>query len=128
MPFPGAPAVLALDPSLDKEFPLGAILSPVALAAAARSIYDLLAAPERPRYHKIDRPLAGNPIWKRRGIYLTQDMDGAAYDALFRRFLEGGFLLPPGQEAAILPGEMSPGEEAKLAELLTMPLPGESST
>jgi hypothetical protein len=41
------------------------------------------------------------------------------YAALFRRFLDGGFLLPPGQEEpAILPGELSPGEEAKLAALI----------
>jgi hypothetical protein len=122
MAFPGAPAVLALDPALDKEYPPGEILSPVVLAAAARSIYDLLAAPERPHYRKIDRALA-NSTWKRRGIYLNpQDMDVAAYAALFRRFLTSGFLLPPGQEEpAIFPGEMSPGEEAKLAALLTAP-------
>jgi hypothetical protein len=120
MPFPGAPALLALDPALDKEFPPGDIFSPVVLAAAARSIYDLLAAPERPRYRQIDRALAGNSPWKRRGVYLIHDARiDVEYTALFRRFLQSGFLLPPVEEdPAILPGEMSPGEELKLAVLL----------
>jgi hypothetical protein len=44
--------------------------------------------------------------------------EDAAYAALFRRFLSGGFLLPPSSALpAILPGEMSPGEEAALAQL-----------
>jgi hypothetical protein len=34
--------------------------------------------------------------------------------------LEAGFLLPPDQEdPLILPGTMSPGEEAKLGELIS---------
>jgi hypothetical protein len=101
----------------------------VVLAAAARSIHDLLAAPPRPQFRKLDKALAGNPRWKRRGIYLYADLpELPAYTAEFRRFLDGGFLLPPVEGApAILPGEMSPGEEAKLAALLAAPL-GESST
>ena len=53
------------------------------------------------------------------GIYLTRDMDKEKYEALFRRFLEGGFLIPPSKaEPLILPFTMSDGEEAKLAQLL----------
>jgi hypothetical protein len=43
------------------------------------------------------------------------------YPALFRRFLDNGFLLPPSpSQPAILPGELSPGEAAKLTGLLEM--------
>jgi hypothetical protein len=137
--FPGAPAVLALDPALDGLFPPSPVLSPIALTAAARSVYTLLSSPERgnPRFPKVDRALKHSPVWKRRGIYLFykpmaaagkgpgnagEDPAAADYNGLFRRFLDGGFLLPPEQEEpAILPGELSPGEEAKLAALVPPP-------
>ncbi|MDR2663153.1 MAG: hypothetical protein LBC31_09180 [Treponema sp.] len=128
LPFPGAPAVLALDPALDGLFPPSPVLSPITLAAAARSVYTLLASPGRgnPRFPKVDRALKQSPVWKRRGIYLFyrpaatgENPVAADYGGLFRRFLDGGFLLPPGQEEpAVLPGELSPGEEAQLAALI----------
>ena len=133
-PFPGAPAVIAYDPAmtgLPEKFPPSQLLSPLSLLAAARCVYDLLAAPERgnPRLPKTDRALQKSAVWKRRGIYLYYipakhdkepvDEGDKNYAALFRHFLEGGFLLPPSpEEPAILPGELSPGEDAKLAELI----------
>ncbi|MDR2134684.1 MAG: hypothetical protein LBP27_06210 [Treponema sp.] len=131
--------VLALDPALASAgaFPPQDTFSPVFLAAAARGIYDLAAAaPLRgnPRFPKIDRALAqkGCP-WRRRGIYLSHDRGAGgktagaesggvppgAWEALFRAFLEEGFLLPPvSEQPLILPGVLSAGEEAKLARLL----------
>jgi hypothetical protein len=120
--FPGAPEVLAFDPAYGDRFPPSQRLSPIVLGAAARAVYDLIAAKNRgnPVYPKIEGALKKNPLWKRRGIYLFPL--GENYNALFSAFLEGGFLLPPGaeenQDPAILPGELSPGEEAKLAKLL----------
>jgi len=136
--FPGIPAVLAFDPAAtifgtaDAELPPSRFFSPVSLAAAARSIHDLLANPERgnPHFPKLDRILKKSPVWKRQGIYLTfvsnsgggnsgNETVPESYTALFRNFLEQGFLLPPSTEdPAILPGELSPGEEAKLAAAL----------
>jgi len=129
--FPGIPAVLAFDPAAMPElpeFPPSRFCAPVSLATAARSIHDLLANPERgnPRYPKLDRVLEKSPAWKRQGIYLTFSGNSNAsetvprsYATLFRNFLERGFLLPPSPEdPAILPGELSPGEEAKLATAL----------
>jgi hypothetical protein len=153
--FPGVPAVFAVNTtaltanpaalvtspaeSAEKtalpEFPPSQLISPVALAAAVRSVYDLIARPERgtPCFPKIDRAVKKSAVWKRQGIYLTfADGENAAgknpgngdvpesYTALFRHFLENGFLLPPSPEdPLILPGELSPGEEAKLAAVLS---------
>ena len=119
-PFPGAPAVLALtDEKSAEQFPPSQLLSPVALSAATRCIYDLLSAGERgkPRLPKTDGAIKKSAHWKRDGIYLF--FTGNNYTELLLNFLEGGFLLPPSpEEPAILPGELSPGEDAKLAGLI----------
>jgi hypothetical protein len=125
LPWAGAPRVLALAPddtAAALEADAGCPLSPVVLAAASRAVYDLIAALDRgrPPFPRIDRALKQSGIWRRRGIYvsLSASPGSAAYTGLFRRFLEAGFLLPPGPgEPAILPGVLSPGEEAKLAAL-----------
>jgi hypothetical protein len=120
--WPNTPWVLALDETLAPGFPPSDILSPVTLAAAERALYDLVAAPGRGSvsYPRINRVLPKSP-WTRRGIYLHHGSipDDQAYAALFRRFLVGGFLLPPSRRLPlILPGLLSPGEESKLTGLL----------
>jgi len=121
---------LAIDPAFEKTAPLppGDFLSPVLLACAARGIYDLIAAaPQRanPAYPRIARALKSNQSntnqWQRQGLYLTLRHNPSPEDwaALFRRFLDKGFLLPPvSSQPLILPGVLSPGEEAQLAGLL----------
>jgi len=112
------------------SLPPGDFLPPVLLAGAARGIYDLIAAGKtaatsraNPAYRRIDA-LAnrhGSCRWQRRGLYLSlkQTPSDEEWAALFRRFLDNGFLLPPvSSQPAILPGILSPGEEAKLAALL----------
>jgi len=103
------------------KLPVGDILPPVLLAAAARGICDIIAAPERAKFHfpRIAKILPKSP-WQRRGIYLSlRDPGIETWDALFRRFLKAGFLIPPiPSQPLILPGILSPGEEAKLAETL----------
>ena len=123
--------VLALDPAFEKENFLspGDFLSPVLLAAAARGLYDLIAAAPlraKPAYPRIMKALKNSlrpetSRWLRRGLYLTlSNPSQEEWPVLFRRFLEAGFLLPPVPwQPAILPGILSPGEEAKLAELLS---------
>jgi hypothetical protein len=126
LPWAGVPSALVLDKSLEAAFPAseGDLVSPVILAAAARSVWDLIAAlPERGgrKFPRIGKALAQSP-WRRRGIYLTlADTVGEEdYAVLFRRFLEAGFLLPPSPRyPLILPDELSPGEEAALAAMLT---------
>ena len=107
--------------SQSEKLPASQAISPVALAAATRCIYDLIAADDRGSLHfvKIDKILKQSPIWERRGIYLYYTGADENYGGLFRHFLDGGFLLPPTTEdPAILPGELSAGEEAKLAALI----------
>jgi hypothetical protein len=124
LPWPLAPRVLALESSLEHTFPLPPLISPLILSALTRSVYDLIAAPVRGRLHypRITESLPrGN--WRRRGIYCayTEELPDESYALLFRRFLEGGFLLPPLQnQPLILPPDLSAGEEAQLAKLLAL--------
>jgi len=103
----------------EKQFPESDNLPPVLLAAAARGIYDLLAAPERANlnFPRIEKALL-NSRWRRAGIYLElrEKPETDEWAILFHKFLEAGFLLPPAPSfPVILPGELSDGEEAKLA-------------
>ena len=123
LPWPLGPEALVLEKDMDASFPAGEIIPPVLLAPATRALYDLLAvikdgSRDGRVYRKIEKALKDSP-WRRRGIYLTTEMDKEKYSDLFKRFLEGGFLIPPSPtEPLILPASMSDGEEAKLAELL----------
>jgi len=102
------------------NLPESDILPPILLATAARGIHDLLAAPNRatPQLQRVEKVLK-NSRWLRHGIYLELKEKYVTWDALFERFLEAGFLLPPTQSfPLILPGELSDGEEAKLAAVL----------
>jgi len=105
------------------NFPESDNLSPILLAAAARGIYDLLASSQRvkPDFPRVIKALK-NSIWKKQGIYITLKEDVISYNnwtILFNKFFEIGFLLPPVPAyPLILPGEMSDGEEAKLAAAL----------
>ena len=114
---------LAIAPGAATTLPPSDFLPPLLLACAVRGIYDLIAAaPQRAQvaYPRIERALK-NSHWQRHGLYLSlrQTPSGEEWAALFRRFLDSGFLLPPvPTQPAILPGVLSPGEEAVLAELL----------
>jgi len=124
--------VLAVDKNAELQaaghapLPPNDFLSPVLLAVAARGIHDLIASPARakpafPRIAKALRSAQGSSGWRLQGTYLfpKRPFSREAWAAMFRRFLEVGFLLPPASfQPAILPGELSPGEEAKLAGLL----------
>jgi hypothetical protein len=122
LPSPLAPKVLVFNKEESRAFPPSDIIAPFMLAPATRAIYDLIASPERgsPCFPRIEAALS-NSLWRRQGIYcsLATLLAARDYAALFHRFLESGFLLPPTQNAPlILPGTLSPGEEAQLAALL----------
>jgi len=106
------------------QLPAGDILPPLLLAVAARGVYDILASPQRanPVLPRIVKALKAS-LWRRQGIYLSlkEKIENDEWAALFRQFLDAGFLLPPNQnQPLILPGELSDGEEAKLAAVLSV--------
>jgi hypothetical protein len=109
------------------QLPANDILPPLLLAIATRGIYDLLASPERakpafPRLAKVMQTDDFKKRWRRQGIYLypKERPGNDEWAALFAQFLDAGFLLPPNQnQPLILPGELSDGEEAKLAAVLS---------
>jgi hypothetical protein len=118
----GLCVVAAKNENLLEHLPPGDNLSPVLLAAAARGIYDLLAAPQRakPALPRVFKTLQNSP-WKHSGIYLNlkEEPKDNQWAALFKKFLDAGFLLPPTPlQPVILPGELSAGEDAKLAAVL----------
>jgi hypothetical protein len=121
LPWPLGPEVLVLDKEMETSFPSGDFISPVLLAPATRALYDLWAVLKNRgcnRYPKLEKSLGG--VWRRQGIYITIEPkpDMEKYEVVFRRFLEGGFLIPPSPaEPIILPASMSSGEESKLAAL-----------
>jgi hypothetical protein len=125
LPWALAPWVLAVekDFAASRRFPPSDILSPVLLAAAARTVWDLIAAvPERERksFPKIEKALSQGG-WTRQGVYLypLKNPGREVWAVMFRRFLDEGFLFPPCPRLpVILPGSLSPGEEARLAKLL----------
>jgi hypothetical protein len=104
------------------QLPAGDILPPLLLSVAARGLYDILASPQRakPVLPRVDKALKTS-LWRRQGIYLSlkEKTENDTWTALFGKFLDAGFLLPPNQnQPLILPGELSDGEEAKLAAVL----------
>jgi len=121
LPF-GLCVVAAQNEEALSKLPPGDKLSPVLLSLAARGIHDIIAAPQRgkPHFPKTAKVLKESR-WQRNGIYLTlkEAPSQAEWETLFKKFLEAGFLLPPSpQYPLILPGEMSDGEETKLAAAL----------
>ncbi len=112
----GAPAAACFDAEPPGDFPASEPLSPVLLAGAARSLYDL-ARYRLPDWHRPD--LLGSACgWTQRGIYLRADCGPERYPGVFRAFLEGGVLLNPRYPGpSILPAEASPGELAKMIQL-----------
>lgn len=128
LPFQLAPAVIVCDRDRQNRYPSGGFVASFILAAATRAVYDLLARPERGVMSfkcikkAFDRPLT-QESWHPDGIYIRPAWADAGKDwpLVFRRFLDGGFLLPPSPEdPLIIPGELSEGEETALADLLCL--------
>jgi hypothetical protein len=118
IPFPLAPAIAVLDPSLD--FPDSEPIAPFLLAGTTRSMYNLIATfPTRPIFPRLNAVFTQSK-WNKNGIYFyRRSCDKEQYSILFKHFLAYGFVLPPEQNIpAIIPGILSAGEEATLAKLI----------
>jgi hypothetical protein len=112
----GAPVAVCFGAPLPADFPPSEPVSPVLLAGAARSLYDLKRY-RRPEWYRDDllREAAG---WSQRGIYLRARCAEERYGELFVGFLEQGVLLNPRWPGpSILPAEASAGEVAKMIQL-----------
>lgn len=129
LPFPLGPAVIVCGKEEEADFPPSSCVPPVILAMATRACYTLLASPERGKmtFRRIKEVFAkdGSSLsWRLEGIYIwredaAEDTCVEDWEAVFRRFLDGGFLLPPApSDPLIIPAELSKGEEAALARLL----------
>ncbi|GHU25484.1 hypothetical protein FACS1894164_14960 [Spirochaetia bacterium] len=118
LPCPFGPAVAAFDPEI--PFPESDSIAPFILVATTRSLYDFFAvAPDREKvhYNKIEKALTESH-WHRRGLYLHYESGN--YETLFSTFLAENFLLAPDpDQPLILPPGLSPGEEKKLAQLIS---------
>ncbi len=134
LPWQNGPVVLTLDAAVAGRFPPSDQIAPLVLATAARAVDDLAAMPAEHgsgKFRRLGAALARS-AWRRRGIYLHLGEDAGAdgvtddaYAALFAAFLRAGFLLPPDPRGLlILPGELSPGEEAQLGRALSIPAGG----
>jgi len=125
LPWQNGPVVLTLDAAIGDRFPASDYIAPLVLAAAARAVDDLAAMPPEHgsgKFRRLAKALERS-AWQRRGIYLHlgDDLGAPRYAALFAAFLRAGFLLPPDPRGLlILPGELSPGEEALLAQALSI--------
>ena len=109
------------------QLPQSDTLPPVLLAAAARGLHDIIASPQRgkPDLPRTFKALRTSAFWKREGIYLSlkNEVEPHKWELLFKKFLDSGFLLPQDQSSPlILPGELSDGEDAKLAASLEFSL------
>jgi hypothetical protein len=92
-------------------------IAPAAAAAALKAFYDAVAF-EPPAWWGEKGLLAGCRSWTQRGPYVAPLFVAERYEAVFRRFLDRGVLLPPGYPGpAVLPCEASKGELALLAQL-----------
>jgi hypothetical protein len=125
LPLAGAPILFALEPASAAAFPPSDRLSALTAAAAARTVFDLLAAVQdgsREPDADVAAAADASPAWRRAGLYLVSDAATDVYAARFDRYLAAGFLLPPDPAApAILPAGLSPGEAAALRRLLAEP-------
>jgi len=113
LPFPGTwGPTLVLFPaaaSLNSALPASDIVSAVPLAGFIRSIAELSSAATA-RAGDAD-PLPS--LWSRTGPYLAATCPPDHYDAIFRRFLDAGFLINPRFPGpTILPIIWSDGERA----------------
>jgi hypothetical protein len=127
LPCPLAPQLLVMEKAAAEKFLLPPPLpvSPIILAATIRAIHDLLASPERGKvqFSLITKAFANESLaknWTLNGIYIYPREDiRRQWPAVCALFLEQGFYISPSpSDPIILPGELSKGEETKLANLL----------
>ena len=95
---------------------VGDTVSACLLAGALRAVPNLKAAVRLE--NAVTSAVDGSKNWRRRGPYISAMIDSRRYAAVFRVFLDAGYLLSPHYPGpSIVPGELSPGEAAGLCRL-----------
>ncbi len=117
------PQAVCFRKSPPPDFPKSDPISPVILAGALRSLYNLKKH-RMPAWFREDL-LKGCPAWIQRGIYIVPDFGPEAYRKVFTGFLKGGLILSPHYPGpSIFPAELSEGEFKKMIKLFKL-IPGE---
>jgi hypothetical protein len=99
-----------------EQAPEGDCLPPFVLSAVLRALSGLETA-ERAE-NSVTRAVDRSADWRRRGPYVRAMFEAGRYPEVVRGFLRAGFLLNPFFPGpSIIPGELSPGEEAGLRRL-----------
>ncbi len=114
-PFPGsfAPQVVCVrDTELLAKMPPSDMLSPFLLDVLIKTISALIRTMHSPAgYGSEFQRMLDLLEWDRRGPYINTRLDSAAYIEVFKKALEQGVLLPPGENyPIIIPREFSDGE------------------
>jgi hypothetical protein len=114
-PFPGsfAPNVVCVrDIETLKKMPASDMLSPFLIDALIKTISALIREMHSPLgYGSEFQRLIDVLEWDRRGPYINTRLESAAYIEVFKKALEQGVLLPPGENyPVIIPREFSEGE------------------
>ncbi len=115
MPFPGsfAPDIVCIrNKNLVARMPAGDMISPFLIDTLVKTISSLIREMHSPAGKGSEfQRLTDIFTWDRRGPYINTGMDQVAYSELFKKALEMGILLPPGETyPIIIPREFSEGE------------------
>jgi hypothetical protein len=114
-PFPGsfAPYVVCVrDVELLRRMPASDMVSPFLLDGLIKSISLLIRSMHSPTGTGSEfQRLVDILEWDRRGPYINTGLEPVAYAEVFKKALEQGVLLPPGENyPIIIPREFSDGE------------------
>ena len=111
-----APAIVCFKKRLPSEFPASDMLSPLLLAGATRTIYDLIQY-QKPAWYRDDL-LKGAKAWVQKGIYILANFEAKYYSKVFHTFLAQGYIISPFFPGpSILPAQASLGELRKMIKL-----------
>jgi hypothetical protein len=119
----GAPAPACFPDVPARELPVSDCLPGFILAGALSALAQVRRTPFAANT-VIQKAIDSSKQWARTGPYVRAVFDPDEYPRVFREFLHAGILLSPIYPGpSILPGQCSPGEARRAAELFTS-IPG----
>lgn len=115
--------IVLLKKTVSDRFPPSDLVSSVISSGLLASVLALMRQSEKSDHSGLTQNLA-HTSWQHRGIYLANQYcnDDGAYEKMFVRFLNDGFLIPPKKTLPLIlpvkPDSLSHGELIKLSGLL----------